>query len=853
MWTPKRADIKNNIYEYELNANGLTLLLLPRAGLHITTSQITYRVGSRNEGLMQTGDTHLLEHAMFKGSKKFQGKDGMWKLEELGAYMNANTWLDRTSYFSVIDTSKLKEVIDREADRMLEPLLSHMDTEMTVVRNEYERGENNPFQVLNKRMMATAFMAHPYGHSSIGWKSDIEGVSTEQLRAFHDKYYTPDNATYTFVGNFDPQVVMDQVAEAFKDQSRGKGLEDMFTVEPVQTGQRRVEERRPGNACMMGIGFKAPHGLHRDSIVLKVVGKLLTSGPKAFTNHMKKNGVVHDVMVEWERTRDPYLFTLWATTNYAGREKLVDAEEALTELLLDFPSVDEVQLNEVKNEIKFAWKNEMESTRGLSGAITEAISRGNPFDAYSRFDILESVTVEDVERVAKLYFDIDKSTVAMYYPGTTRPDNITSVNYEHSEYDVAPSMLPAPESSKLAFKNAEMHHGLCNFQYPTTKVYAAVTIEDPSSKYTAKEFVTRKLLSLLMSRGVNLNKTVFDEAQIVSFLDNSGASRSITSSQSGIDLRLSIPAGEQGKVNKIFRLMKAELETPSLKRGTFEYLQQKVAAELGGSAGDINTLAKITLFQQLFAKGDPNYRHSPQELVNAAKSVKYADVVREHKKLQDGLLKFSLVVDQSSDSIRTPSLKTTPKQMKYENIFSTSSRPEIRVNVPGKTSCTVMMGMVVPNSHQLICAVGALGNGFSGRLMKEVRDKQGLTYGIGTRIVKLQGVSIFVLNATFAPSLLERGLSETRKILDSWFTGDLTEEEIDTQKQMLIGGYDVHFDRGEAVLEAIHKVSLTGEKMNSLDNYKKVVGGVTLESAICAVKGLNKSDLKTVVVGTFSK
>ena len=801
---------------------------------------------------MQTGDTHLLEHAMFKGSKKFQGKDGMWKLEELGAYMNANTWLDRTSYFSVIDTSKLKEVIDREADRMLEPLLSHMDTEMTVVRNEYERGENNPFQVLNKRMMATAFMAHPYGHSTIGWKSDIEGVSTEQLRAFHDKYYTPDNATYTFVGNFDPQVVMDQVAEAFKDQSRGKGLEDMFTVEPVQTGQRRVEERRPGNACMMGIGFKAPHGLHRDSIVLKVVGKLLTSGPKAFCNHMKKKGVVHDVMVEWERTRDPYLFTLWATTNYAGREKLVDAEEALTELLLDFPSVDEVQMTEVKNEIKFAWKNEMEGTRGLSGAITEAISRGNPFDAFSRFDILESVTVEDVERVAKLYFDIDKSTVAMYYPGSTRPNNITSVNYEHSEYDVAPSMLPAPESSKLQFKNAEMHHGLCNLQYPTSKVYAAVTIQDKDSTYTASEFVTRKLLCLLMSRGVTLNKSVFDEAKIVGFLDNSGASRSIRCTSTGIDFRLSIPAGEQGKVNKIFRLMKAEIETPSLKRGTFEYLQQKVAAELGGAAGDINALAKTALFQHLFKKGDPNYRHSPQDLVLACKGIRYVDVVREHTKLQSGLLKFSTV--SSNDSIRTPSLKTTPKQMKYTNIYNTSPELETRVNVPGKTSCTVMMGMVVPNSatQDLVCAVGALGNGFSGRLMKEVRDKQGLTYGIGTRIVKLQGVSIFVLNATFAPSLLERGLAETRKILKSWFTGDLIEEEIDTQKQMLIGGYDVHFDKGEAVLEAIHTVSLHGNKMATLDNYKTSVSNVSLESAVLAVKSLNQSDLKTVVVGTFT-
>lgn len=853
MWTPKRADLKNEMYEYELH-NGLRLLLLPRPGLHVTTSQITYRVGSRNEGITQTGDVHLLEHAMFKGSKKFQGKNGMWRLEELGAYMNANTWLDRTSYFSVIDTKNLKEVIDREADRMLEPLLSHMDTEMTVVRNEYERGENNPFQILDKRLMATAFMAHSYGHSTIGWKSDIEGVSTEQLRAFHDKYYTTDNATYTFVGNFDPEQVMQQVADAFGPQKRGNGVDDMFTVEPMQRGQRRVEEKRAGRGCMMGIGFKAPHGLHRDAIVLKVVAKLLTSGPRAFTNHMKREGIVHDVLAQWERTRDPYIFTLWATTNYASRDKLLEAEEALTHLLLNFPEVNEEHLSEVKNELKFSWKNEMEGTRGLSGAITEAISRGNPFDVYERFAVLESVTVEDIERVAHLYFDIDKSTVAMYYPGETRPNNLVSVNYKTREYDVAPAVLPKPSVNDLQFKNAELHHGVCSFQYPTTKVYAAITIEDPNSKYTAKEYVSRVLLSQLMSRGVNLNNTPFDEAKIVSFLDNTGASRRISSGGDSISLRMSIPADDHSKVNKIFRLIKAEIDTPSLKRGTFDYVKERMTAEFGGMAGDINNLAKTALFEQLFEKGDPNYRFSPLELVEASKSVRYADVVREHENLSKGLIKFSVV--SQSDKVRTPSFRTTPKTMTYTNHLKTAAQPEVRVNMQGKTSCTVMMGMVVPegvDQYNLMAAVGALGNGFSGRLMKEVRDKQGLTYGIGTSVKKLKGVSVIVLQATFAPALLEKGLKSTREILDAWFTGDLKKEEIKIQKEMMIGGYDVHFDNGEAVIEAVHNTSLHGQKMVKLDQYKKTIQAVTLEGAITAVRQLNQDHLRTVVVGTFAQ
>ena len=194
-FTPKRA--AKGIYEFT-HTSGLTLLLIPKPGLNITTANITYHVGSRNEGLGVRGATHYLEHGMFKGSKNFNKKlkNGMWKLEEYGAYMNATTYTDRTNYFAVIDSDKLDEVVKREADRMFQPLLDacELKKEMTVVRNEFERGENNDFEVLQKRVMATAFMAHPYHHSTIGWRSEIENVSAEALRKFHDTFYKPNNA-----------------------------------------------------------------------------------------------------------------------------------------------------------------------------------------------------------------------------------------------------------------------------------------------------------------------------------------------------------------------------------------------------------------------------------------------------------------------------------------------------------------------------------------------------------------------------------------------------------------------------------------------------------------------------------
>ena len=209
-WKVSRSNEK--MYEYK-GENGLTLLLIPRPGLGVTTANITYHVGSRNEGLGLKGATHYLEHGMFKGSKNFHGKNGMWILDELGMYMNATTYTDRTNYFEIMESKYLDEAVMREADRMLQPLLTQelLDSEMTVVRNEFERGNNNDFEIAHKRLTATAFMAHPYHHSTIGWKSDIENVSAEALQNFHKTFYVPNNATYTFVGNFDPEYVKNLV------------------------------------------------------------------------------------------------------------------------------------------------------------------------------------------------------------------------------------------------------------------------------------------------------------------------------------------------------------------------------------------------------------------------------------------------------------------------------------------------------------------------------------------------------------------------------------------------------------------------------------------------------------------
>src|SRR5271167_3160990 len=198
----------DGIDEYQLDSNGLTVLLVPDHSAPVVTLQVTYRVGSRNEVTGTTGATHILEHLMFKGSENFndpKGNSVKQFLEKVGGQFNASTSFDRTSYFATIGRESLEGYIAIEADRMRHLWLHESDrqSEMTVVRNEYERGKNDPENVLVEEVMAAAYVALPYHHPVIGWKSDIEHVPIAKLQDFYGTFYWPNNATVTVVGDIE--------------------------------------------------------------------------------------------------------------------------------------------------------------------------------------------------------------------------------------------------------------------------------------------------------------------------------------------------------------------------------------------------------------------------------------------------------------------------------------------------------------------------------------------------------------------------------------------------------------------------------------------------------------------------
>src|SRR5882757_873755 len=261
--------------------NGLRVLLFPDPSKPKVTINVTYLVGSRHEGYGETGMAHLLEHMDF--IETTNGRQIKNEIVGRGAAWNGTTSYDRTNYYETVPAGdeNLKWALGLEADRMIKVKFTRqiLDTEMTVVRNEFERGENSPQSILRERVEATAYLWHNYGKSTIGSKDDLEKVPVERLAAFYHKFYQPDNAVLVLTGRLDEAKTLQAVADTMGKIPRpARKLEQTYTVEPAQDGERFVELRRVGQGQDVMVAYHGPAAGHPDSAALQVLAGIMSGG-----------------------------------------------------------------------------------------------------------------------------------------------------------------------------------------------------------------------------------------------------------------------------------------------------------------------------------------------------------------------------------------------------------------------------------------------------------------------------------------------------------------------------------------------------------------------------------------------
>ena len=407
--------------------NGLRVLLFPDPSSPKLTVNMTYLVGSRFEGYGETGMAHLLEHMNFIRSTN--NREIKKELTDHGAQWNGTTDYDRTNYFETVTASdeNLKWALGLEAERMVNMRMEKalLDTEMTVVRNEFENGENNPQNILEERVVATAYLWHNYGKSVIGSRADIEKVPIDRLAAFYRKYYQPDNAVLVIAGQFDSSKTLAMVADTIGTIPRPtRKLEEPYTVEPPQDGERYVELRRVGSNQALVAAWHAPALSHPDSAALEVLTGIMTGaggrGGGPGTGRLYKalvdNRKAIYVRMGYEELHDPGFVTVSATLS--KDQSLDDARKTMLDTIAaavtEPPSKEEV--DRAKARILQGMERSMTNSQQAALGLSNMISAGDWRLYFVNYDQISTVTPEDVVRVAKLYFKASNRTIGEFIP-----------------------------------------------------------------------------------------------------------------------------------------------------------------------------------------------------------------------------------------------------------------------------------------------------------------------------------------------------------------------------------------------------------------------------------------------------
>ncbi|MEO7743933.1 MAG: pitrilysin family protein, partial [Usitatibacter sp.] len=416
---PVKVTEVEGITEYRL-ANGLKVLLFPDPSKPTITVNVTYLVGSRHENYGETGMAHLLEHLLFKGTPKHPAIDQ--EFNQRGVRYNGTTWLDRTNYFEMFQAGddNLAWAIELEADRMVNSNIARkdLDSEMTVVRNEYESGENSPFGVMFKRMQSVAYDWHSYGRSTIGNRSDIEHVRIANLQAFYRTFYQPDNAVLLVAGKFDPARALALVVQHFgRIPKPMRVLPPEWTVEPTQDGPREFSVRRKGDIQIVAIAYKAPSNLHKDSDGLGFANAILAVAP---------TGRLHKALVETGKAAQVFGFPLMGAHPglqiFGAVMKKGDAVEPVRDELIKLvesfgeqPPTKE-EMDRTRQNFLNAAEKALANHESLGVQMSEYIALGDWRLFFLARDDVDKVTAAEVAQTARTYFRRDNRTLGYFIP-----------------------------------------------------------------------------------------------------------------------------------------------------------------------------------------------------------------------------------------------------------------------------------------------------------------------------------------------------------------------------------------------------------------------------------------------------
>jgi len=794
------------ISEYRLE-NGLKVLLFRDASKATITVNMTYLVGSADESYGETGMAHLLEHMLFKGSTKYP--DILAAIRSHGAQFNGTTSWDRTNYFETFDASdaNLEWALDLEADRMVNAFVAQkdLDTEMTVVRNEFESGENNPTGVLYQRVLSTAYLWHSYGKSPIGSRSDIEGVPIERLKAFYQRHYQPDNAVLVVAGRFEEPKALELIATKFGAIPRPtRVLTDNYTIEPTQDGEREVIVRRVGDAQILMAGYHAPAGTHTDFVPLQFAADALADEPGGrLYKALVQTGLASQVAAQTLQLRDPGMVIFFALVREG--QSLDEARAAMLKVIDDLATnpITAEEVERTRNQALSGFEQQMNNTQAIAVQLSSWASIGDWRLLFLDRDRVRSATVADTQRVALEYFKSSNRTIGLFLPGEpdraeipARPD-VTAMLQDYKGDEArseGEAFDPTPANIDSRTTRVELANGIKLVMLPKEtrgdSVNALIRLNygDENSLKGVGRFTS--LMSPMMMRGTSQHsrQEIQDELARLQSQLNVG-------SGSGV-----MTAGMQSTRENLAATLELAIEIlrePAFPEDELKTLKDQMLASIELQRSEPQAIVSRAYgrhWAQNYPRDDVRYVPTIDEEIDLVTRTTAADF----RALHSGFIgatnaEVVIVGDFDTDAIRaliTERLADwrSPKPASdvlnlYSNLATT---PTTQVfETPDKENAFFLAGMPIemrdshPDYPALVLGNYILGSGPASRLFGRIRGREGLSYGVGSGFnasPRSDGAT-FTVNAISAPQNAAQVEASFRDELTTILRDGYTEQE----------------------------------------------------------------------------
>jgi zinc protease len=414
--------------------NGLKVLVQEVHTAPLVSVWCWYRVGSKDEAPGRTGVSHWVEHMNFKGTRNIPRDQVKGIIEQFGGTWNGYTWIDQTTYLETASRDALDRMLFIEAERMHACLYDPADceSERTVIISELKGGENDPEQLLDIELTAAAFRVHPYRHPTIGWLQDLETMSRDDLVSHYRRYYVPNNATLVVVGDVETDDALRRIERQFGVIPPGPAVERVRFREPAQQAEHRVHLRKVGTTAYWRAAFHAPAFgdpdffpmLFLDAALTGASGLNIWSGHKVPTPQRSARlyratvdtGLAANVGGAVLPTEDPFLFYLWATV--ADGRSIQELEEVILRELerVRRDGITEEELNKIRAQLRARFVFDSDSVTDIAHQLGYFETIGSWRDYQELIPRLSSVTVEQVNEVARKYLSPDNRTIGWFEP-----------------------------------------------------------------------------------------------------------------------------------------------------------------------------------------------------------------------------------------------------------------------------------------------------------------------------------------------------------------------------------------------------------------------------------------------------